>query len=374
MRVAHTADLHIGFRSGNRLTQGQNVRELDVAQAVRHAIDGMLTAHPALVVICGDIFDRVVPTPAAINFAFRQVSRLREAGIPVVMLAGNHESPRTTETGSILHLFREIGVDVATDQTTTFLYPLMDCRVVAVPWAALGEGIPEPVGPERYQVLAVHGAAEGLHYASEGQPVIPSSVLESEAWSYIACGDWHGHKRVGPRAYYSGSLEFCSSGIWSEADTPKSWILADLDTHTVEPHLVPTRTVLDLDPVDATDRTPAEVDAMLAERLSDVSGKLVRLQVLNIPAPVLRQLNRTQIKRWHTDALILKLDFLRPARVARESQGRSRQTLDEIIVNFLAGYSYTPGIDPGKVAALAHETFAEVAAADTDTSTKREVA
>ena len=140
VKVAHLADPHLGARQYHRQTAaGINQREADVARAFRLAVDGVIAAAPDLVVVAGDLFHSVRPTNAAIVFAFRQMQRLREAlpGAPIVLVAGNHDTPRSVETGSILRLFEELGVDVAADQARRLVYPKLDVAVLAVPHQAL---------------------------------------------------------------------------------------------------------------------------------------------------------------------------------------------------------------------------------------------
>src|SRR5688572_30631559 len=104
MRIAHLADLHLGYRAYHRLAPGGiNTRERDVALAFRAATRQLIAIAPDLILIAGDVFHTVRPSNAAIADAFRQFSQLR-AGLPqtpIVMIAGNHDSPRSVETGSI---------------------------------------------------------------------------------------------------------------------------------------------------------------------------------------------------------------------------------------------------------------------------------
>ena len=45
MRIAHLADLHLGFRQFQRQSPaGNNQREADVARAARHAINAIIAA------------------------------------------------------------------------------------------------------------------------------------------------------------------------------------------------------------------------------------------------------------------------------------------------------------------------------------------
>src|SRR3954464_15435251 len=140
VKVAHLADPHLGARQYHRQTAaGINQREADVARAFRLAVDGVIAAVPDLVVVAGGLFPSVRPTNAAIVFAFRQLQRLREAlpVAPIVLIAGNHDTPRSVETGSILRLFEELGVDVAVDQPRRLVYPALDLSILAVPHQAM---------------------------------------------------------------------------------------------------------------------------------------------------------------------------------------------------------------------------------------------
>ena len=168
MKIAHIADPHLGIRQYHRQTPaGINQREADVAQAFRLTVDAVIEARPDAVVVAGDLFHSVRPTNAAIVFAFRQFQRLHEAlpGAPVILIAGNHDTPRSTETGSILRLFEEVGVDVAADEPRRFAYPALDLSVLAIPHQALLGGtrpLLKPEGAERYQVMVLHGEVEGV--------------------------------------------------------------------------------------------------------------------------------------------------------------------------------------------------------------------
>src|SRR6476659_7293837 len=158
VKVAHLADPHLGARQYHRQTSaGINQREADVAHAFRATVDGVLATAPDAVLIAGDLFHSVRPTNAAIVFAFRQLQRLRDAlpKAPVVLIAGNHDTPRSVETGSILRLFEEVGVEVATTEARRLVYPDLDLSIFAVPRQALlapERPVLRPEGPERHQV------------------------------------------------------------------------------------------------------------------------------------------------------------------------------------------------------------------------------
>src|SRR3990172_1178968 len=106
MRIFHFSDTHIGHGVGNRLSAaGINQREEDLYAAFRWAVDRALSSKPDLVIHSGDLFDEVRPNNRAIKVAFDGFRRLSEAGLEVVMISGNHDTPRLRETGSIFALF-----------------------------------------------------------------------------------------------------------------------------------------------------------------------------------------------------------------------------------------------------------------------------
>jgi DNA repair protein SbcD/Mre11 len=372
VKLAHLADAHLGIRQYYRQTPaGINQREADVAQAFRAAVDGVIAARPDVVVIAGDLFHSVRPTNAAIVFAFRQLQRLREAlpGAPVVLIAGNHDTPRSSETASILRLFEELGVDVAADEARRLVYPALDLMVMAVPHQALAAAERpslRPSGDERYRVLLLHGEIEGVYPgdrsgADYGGMQIAARELSSKEWTYVALGDYHVQYQVDTRAWYAGALEYVSPNFWGDRRLErelglgkeptrkdesgaggKGWLLVDLETGDVQRHAVSwARPVLDLDPIQADGLSASELDARIATALGNIpgglDGKIVRLKVYSVPRHIARELNHTAIRGYKAGALHFRLDLRRPE--TRRSAGIGapgrRQTLGELVRSYL---------------------------------------
>jgi DNA repair exonuclease SbcCD nuclease subunit len=360
VKLAHIADPHLGIRQYHRLTaSGINQREADVAQAFRAAVDGVLEARPDAVVVAGDLFHSVRPTNAAIVFAFRQFQRLREAlpEAPIVLIAGNHDTPRSTETGSILRLFEELGVDVAVDEARRLVYPALDLAVLAVPHQALVSGARpslRPEGAERHRVMVLHGEVEGVFPADRSAAEYGGALLGLEEiapaeWSYVALGHYHVQHEVAPRVCYAGSLEYVSPNLWGElveeakhGSPGKGWLLADLERGTTERRSIPlVRPILDLEPIEAEGLSPAAVNGLIAERAGAIPGgvhdKIVRLRVWNIPRHVGRELDHSAIRALKSAALHFHLDLRRPdihRTVGMGAPGR-RQTLPELVRAYL---------------------------------------
>ena len=362
MRLAHLADPHLGIRQYHRQTpSGINQREADVARAFRLAVDGVIGARPDAVVIAGDLFHSVRPTNAAIVFAFKQFQRLREAlpAAPIVLVAGNHDTPRSAETGSILRLFEELGVAVAVDEARRLEYPELDLSVLAVPHHALvGQDRPElrPEGTARRQLMVLHGEIEGVlptqrHTVEYGGALVGLRELAVEEWSYIALGHYHVQHEVAPHTWYSGSLEYVGTNIWGELAEEaeqgirgKGWLLADLDRGTVTREPVPaSRPIIDLEPVRGEGLGAEALDQLIEDRLHAVPGgvadRIVRLRVYDVPRHVARELDHAAIRAWKAEALHFHLDIRRPEvqrTVGVGAPGR-RQTLPDLVRDYLRG-------------------------------------
>ena len=361
MKLAHIADPHLGLRQYHRQTgSGINQREADVAQAFRSAVDGVLTAAPDVVLIAGDLFHSVRPTNAAIVFAFRQLQRLREGlpTTPIVLIAGNHDTPRSTETGSILRLFEELGVDVATDEARRLVYPELDLSVLAVPSFAVlrPERLPlEPDGQAGRQVLLIHVEVEGEYPYDRGAvdyggAVLPRRELHLDEWSYVALGHYHTQHEVARNAWYAGSLEYIGPNIWGEwvdekqhGSHGKGWLLVDLEDGAITRMPVPgARPVYDLDPILAEGLSSAGLDEQIRSRVDAVPGgiadKIVRLRVFGVPRHVARELNHSAVRAYKAEALHFHLDLRRPElhRVIGAGSPGKRQTLPDLVASFLA--------------------------------------
>lgn len=370
VKLAHLADLHLGFRQYHRQTPtGLNQREADAQDAFGRAIGGVIAARPEVVIIAGDLFHSVRPTNQAILFAFQQLHRLREAlpQTPVVLIAGNHDTPRSLETGSILQLFKSIGVRVVDEGSESLVFRELDLRILAVSHDGLiGPHRPalRPEGSERRQVLVLHGEVEGVFPVDRsaveyGGAPLKSEELTEPPWSYVALGHYHVQHQVGPRVWYSGALEYVSSNPWGELQdeaarkvSGKGWLLVDLDTGKAERQPVPlARRVLDLPRLDAAGRTAAELDGLLADAIAAVPGgiadQVVRQVIRNVSRTVGRGMNYPVIRSYKTQALHFQLDLRRPE-LQREtgigSPGR-RQTLPELVESYLSGRTLPADMD-----------------------------
>ena len=368
MRLVHLADIHLGFRQYQRQTPtGINQREADVGRALQRVIDAVIELKPDLVLIAGDVFHTVRPTNPAILHAFHQFSRLTQMlpDTTVVMVAGNHDTPRTAETGCILRLFKPLGITVVDGEPQRIPFAALDLSILAVPDMQGKKPSLEPDPTAKYNILLLHGEIEGIlpRYGREldRSPMeITQEELGAERWDYVALGHYHVYRSVAPNAFYSGSLDYTSTNPWGELAEEhetgiggKGIIEHDLakKTHTFHP-MPPSRPWVDLAPLSGSGLSPAALDEAIRDALAKCDGgideKIVRLVVRDVPRHILRELDHKAIRDYKRKALHFHLDTRRPE-IVRPEQGQAapgrRASLADTVRDKLRSRVLTENID-----------------------------
>ncbi|MDN3296548.1 exonuclease SbcCD subunit D [Streptomyces ficellus] len=252
MRMLHTSDWHLG-RSFHRvsLLQAQSAFLDHLVAAVRaHDVD--------VVLVAGDVYDRAVPPLPAVELFDTALHRLAEAGVPTVMISGNHDSARRLGVGA--GLIERAGIHLRTDPAAVgtpvvltdphgdvafYGLPYLEPALVRDEFGARKAGheavlsaamervradlAGRPAGT-RSVVLAHVFVAGGEPSDSErditvgGVAAVPAGVFDGV--DYVALGHLHGSQALTDRVRYSGSPLAYS---FSEADHRKTMWLVDLD-------------------------------------------------------------------------------------------------------------------------------------------------
>jgi len=400
MRLVHLSDLHLGYRQFVRQTAaGGNQREADVAETCARAIAQVIALAPDVVLVGGDVFHSVRPPNAAIVDAFRQFGRLR-AALPdarIVMIAGNHDVPRSTDAGCILALFAEHGIDVVFRGPHRIDDAARDLSILAVPYATPGTTPEAPVfrtdPNRRFNVLLLHDEVRGVvpDVAQPGDrlaiPIDPVA-LEDAPWDYIGLGHYHvyrpitvTHAATGRRipTYYSGSLDYTSTNPWSDVREEtlrngarpgegKGFIEHDLATGVHRFHPVPvSRRLVDLPRIDAAQLLAPEHDARIAQTVAAagdvITDAMVRLVVTNVSRHVLRTIDYAPLRELRRRALHFQLDARKPETVDTSGGAAPsrRTTLRDRLAERLRERPLAPGLDRDRLVelGLAYLTRAE---------------
>ena len=341
MRLVHLSDPHLGFRQFQRTTPaGINQREADVAKSFATAVDRVIALQPDVVLVAGDVFHTVRPTNPAILHAFTQFARLTRE-LPeaiVVVAAGNHDLPRSSESACILRLFGQLGVWVADTEVRSLRFPERSLTIVAAPDLVSQGTALDPDPASRFNILVAHGEVEGTAPGfGDGDErasfQIPKSVVEDARWQYVALGHYHVYRRVGPNAYYSGATDYTSSNVWGELAEQRSqklpgkgFIERDLETgrQTFHP-LLGAREFIDLPPIEGRGTAAADLDAAIAAAAGRVPGgldaKVVRLVARDVPRHVVRELDHKVLRDLQRRALHFHLDTRRPEAIRTDRSG-----------------------------------------------------
>lgn len=364
MKLAHVADLHLGFRQYQRQgSGGVNQRELDVAQAFARAVDAIVAAQPDLIVVAGDVFHVPRPTPGVLLHALREFRRLAQVA-PTLVVAGNHDTPRATENGYILPLLETVGCRVI---------PLVprrervgDCAV----WCVPDTGVPQPVTYQpdtsaRFNVALVHGEVRGLIPGAPDRPQDIDPAVWANGWDYVALGHYHVQHQVAPKVWYAGATEYTSSNPWAEiGGAPKGWLLVDLTTGVITPQPIPgVRRYVDLPPFSAAGEEPEAVLAAIAAQIgsvTDASETIVRQVVRHCEPSTRRALNQVGLrqlrrKAWQVQLIFPKID---PTLGANVRVGINRRSVADQLTEHATRRAEAAALDVDQTVAAAHRYLA----------------
>jgi DNA repair protein SbcD/Mre11 len=381
MRLIHMADLHLGYRQYQRQTpSGMNQREADVADVFKRAIDGIIARAPDVVVVAGDIFHAVRPPNPAIVHAFNQFARLRSE-LPradIVVISGNHDTPKQNEIGSLLQLFAPLGVHVVEGAASRIPLLERDLSILAVPHTVGKRPEMRPDPAFRYNVLLLHGEVAGVlpDTITRGDRATLEVSLEelgADRWTYVALGHYHVYRAVAPNAYYSGSLDYTSLNLWGDlaeeavARIPgKGFIEFDFGTGTHRFHTVaPSRELVDLPSFSARGLMATDVDAHIRDSIAacrgGIEGKIVRLLIRDIPRHIVRDLDHQALRDYQRRALHFQLDTRRPEviRLIGQAAGGRRPSLADIVRDKLQGRLLEGDIDRSALVELGLHYLAE---------------
>lgn len=97
MRIIHTADWHLG-----RIFYGLHLTD-DQAYVLDQFVKLVKEVKADVVIIAGDVYDRAVPPTEAVQLLDEVLAQLlMDCRVPVIMIAGNHDSPERLAFGNRL--------------------------------------------------------------------------------------------------------------------------------------------------------------------------------------------------------------------------------------------------------------------------------
>lgn len=253
MRFLHTSDWHLG-----RLFHGVHLTE-DQSYLLENLLALVADSRLDAVIIAGDIYDRAVPPPEAVSLLDEVLSRFLSLNVPVLIIAGNHDSPERLGFASKILARGNIFVSgCLTDapQVVTLqdehgpvsfaMLPYAEPAVVREKFACpeacdhnsslarVIQSAKEQLSPRVRRVAVSHAFVAGGQECESERPlsVGGSGAVDSrlfDGFDYVALGHLHRAQRAGhEHIAYSGSLMKYS---FSEADQKKGLNIVEMDGH-----------------------------------------------------------------------------------------------------------------------------------------------
>lgn len=247
MKFLHLSDLHIG----KRLNEVSLLEDQEwILKRVLQIIDD--TA-PQAVLICGDVYDKSVPSGEAVLLFDDFLCRVAQRKVPVLIISGNHDSPERLSFGNRLMEPAGIYLSPVYNGTVTpvtltddhgpvhfwmlpFVKPMhvrrfypdatienyTDAVRVAIEHMSVDTGARNVILSHQF----VTGAAvcDSEEISVGGSENVDASVFDG--FDYVALGHIHGPQNIG-----SNRIRYCGTPLkysFSEANHHKSVTLVDL--------------------------------------------------------------------------------------------------------------------------------------------------
>lgn len=234
IKFLHISDVHLGCRRYNLEERTRDFFRAWYEVVTKHAVPNEVD----FVLIAGDFFDRRQIDPQTMNHAIAGLQILKDAGIPVVVIEGNHDRRDSVSPYSWMRSFCQAGL-------LMLLEPAKgeegDAPIALVPWdeerregtyvdiagariygthwygtttgvavSLLADAIRRQRDPKLFHILMLHTDVEGQ--MNRPIPALPVEKLKELRASvdYVALGHTHKRFEIDNWAFNPGSLEACS--------------------------------------------------------------------------------------------------------------------------------------------------------------------
>ena len=323
LRVLHFADAHIDIANYGRHDSetALPIRVMDFLAALDQIVETAVSEPVDLVIFAGDAYKDRNPQPTFQREWGKRMMRLSQAGIPTLLLVGNHDVSPATGRAHTLHEFTTLQVPHIHVADTIRLFGPEElgvaAQIIAVPWVSTSRFMAyeeladkareeiltaaEDVVAERVArliaaadpnlplILTAHASVQGAVYGSERavmlghELVLSGSLVNDKRLDYVALGHIHKHQALSakgshPPIVYPGSIERIDFG---EAKEQKGFVLATIGRGQTEWQFkkLKTRRFIDIK-IDS-----ANADTFMADVMSQlpsqsmIAGAICRVQL-----------------------------------------------------------------------------------------------
>jgi DNA repair exonuclease SbcCD nuclease subunit len=323
LKIIHFSDTHLGYNDLEVINEENiNQREADFYDAFSQVVEQIKIIKPDFIIHTGDLFHRSSPSNRAITFALEQFRIINSLGIPFILIAGNHSTPRTNLSSPILKIFENFeNIHVSYNQeykkvefkdAIFHTLPHMNDETTALSQIELCEA---EIDASKKNIMMMHCSVGASYLMQEfGEWVFPhDKEYIFEKMDYVALGHWHGFGRVGKHenVYYSGSTERTSLG---DKRNSKGFVEINLDDKSkiaslfgstdIEFKEIKIRPIIQKE-LDCTDYENALIDA------SDTKNAIVEVKLTNLTPLQSIDIQNSDIKKLfpHAMSVNVKREF-----------------------------------------------------------------
>ncbi len=350
VKILHCSDTHLGYQAFDRVHEdiGVNAREQDIYDAFRRVIDRALEAKADIVVHSGDFFHRPSPTNRALTFALEQLRRLSDAGIPLVLIAGNHETPRTFYNSPILRALRTIlGIyPIFGEQWETYRFG--EVEVHGVPHIndeRLLRRELERMEPtsNKANLLLLHTSLGKRFLMDEyGEQTFPADLEERlKGFQFLALGHWHNTQKVNlhPNGWYAGSTERLSD---TEIGVEKGFLWLNIHSSadiSVSFEALPTRPWFKCEVNHCYERSTADIMQQLADfaQQNETTEAILSIALNDIRPEQSIELTNMRLKEVFSEAfqLVVRRRVYAPSLSCMDLERQRFERLEDIFADFV---------------------------------------
>jgi DNA repair exonuclease SbcCD nuclease subunit len=326
MKVAAIGDAHLGRCYLPYTTDGGvNQREWDFERSFEAAIALALSEQPDAVIWLGDIFDHPAPHYRSFRVAQRALATLREHGVEVVVISGNHDTPRLPGRGSPYSVLADAFPEFHFAHRLAYERFELDASGSG---GAKGDKLVVHAVP---QMLGVEAALDALAHAAASRSAEHTNLLithprikqleprhadineiqvdvGSLQSDLVLLGHYHFHVKVAEGIWYAGSTDTFSFA--DDPDKPKGVVVLDTVSGELR-HLALSgqRPLVTLEPVYALGMSATELAEAVLQRATTVpDGAVARLYLEGVDPEAYRLLDRQKVREAAAAALDLRLE------------------------------------------------------------------
>ncbi|KJF18533.1 metallophosphoesterase family protein [Acidithrix ferrooxidans] len=302
LKFLHASDLHIDSPlRGLSAYEGAPIQEIRGAtrRAVENLVGAAVSNDVDLVVLAGDIFDGDWKDYSTGLFWIRQLVRLYDEGIPVVLVAGNHDA--VSEVSKRLSYPPNV-YQLSSAAPQIQLFDELDLAVVGQSYASrvvagdLVANFPS-ADPGLFTIGLLHTSLDGrVGHASYAPTTV--DMLRSRGYSYWALGHVHQREVVStePHIVFAGNLQ----GRHIRETGPKGASLVttqEAEVVSIAPLELDvvrwTNCYVDVSQAQTFEEVISEISQVLDKSVIDASGRLVAARVnISGTSPIHRELWR----------------------------------------------------------------------------------